>query len=80
MSLDMPLSAPERWDAAARKVKRAKGNWVLVMETPKNQRGQNSKATEALGRRGVVVEVKSRLGHGTAERPWIGWRTWARTK
>ena len=69
MTNDFVLSAPEKWDEVAKKLKRSKGAWILVMETPENHRGQNFKTTEALERRGLNVEVRSRLGRGTTDRP-----------
>lgn len=76
---DLPLSAAERWDAAAKQVKRARGKWVLVDESSHTGRGgRNSNVKENLERRGLVVEVRSRIGNGTPERPWVGVRTWAR--
>jgi len=78
---DIPESAAERWDLMARRLKRAKGGWVLVAEWPKERRGgRNDKVKENLGRRGLKVEVKSRLGDGSPPRPWEGWRTFARVK
>lgn len=80
MMIDVPESAIERWDAIALKVKRGRGHWVIVAEQPVGRRGgRNEKVKAALERRGLTVEVRSRLGHGTPERPWNGWRTWART-
>jgi hypothetical protein len=73
----IPISSSERWDEEAKKVKAGKGKWVIVGYESKRDR--NSKVKEALERRGLNVEVTSRIGHGTAERPWNGWRTWART-
>ena len=73
----IPTSAAERWDEAAEKVKKAKGRWVLV--TDGARRPRNEKVKEALERRGLDVEVQSRVGFGpTSERNWSGWRTWAR--
>ncbi len=81
MTIDIPTSSSEHWDLMARRLKRAKGGWVLVAEYPVTRRGgRNDKVRQALERRGLKVEVKSRMGHDTAERPWIGWRTWARVK
>ena len=79
MRVDIPLSGAERWDEMAAQVKRARGAWVLVSENPKSRRGgRNDKVREALERRGLAVEVRSRTGHDNAERPWLGVRTWAR--
>lgn len=79
MTIDIPLSPAEKWDELAAKVKKARGAWVVVAEYPSDRRdGRNQKAKEALERRGIVVEVKSRLGHNSKDRPWDGWRTWAR--
>jgi hypothetical protein len=81
MSIDIPASSTEHWDLQARRVKRAKGGWVIVAEYPTTRRGgRNDKVKEALTRRGLSVEVKSRLGRDTSDRPWEGWRTWARVK
>ena len=76
--IDLPESAPEKWDRLADEVTAGKGNWVCVMKTPESHRGQNNKAKEALERRGLVVEVRSRLGHNSVERPWDGWWTFAK--
>ena len=74
----LPTSKAELWDEAAEKVRKAKGRWVIVGDAARRPR--NHLAKEALERRGLVVEVQSRVGHGvTSERPWTGWRTWART-
>lgn len=75
--MDVPTSAAEKWDAAAHLVKNGKGKWVVVVES--SARARNEKALGALTRRGLTVEVRSRLGHNTPDRPWEGWRTWART-
>ena len=73
----IPTSSTERWDIAAEAVKKAKGRWVIITDGGKVPR--NEKAREALERRGLEVDVQSRVGHGvTSERPWVGWRTWAR--
>ncbi len=72
----IPMSAPERWDRVAQKVRRSKpGQWVLVAE---GARPRNEKIRRSLEVRGLSVEVTSRAGKGTGDRPWIGWRTWAR--
>lgn len=77
---DIPLSGSERWDREADRVKRAKGRWVLVAESADSRRGgRNDKVKAALELRGLNVEVKSRNGNGSKERPWVGVRTWART-
>ena len=74
----IPLSDSERWDEAAEAVRKAKGKWVLIGDGARRPR--NEKAREALERRDLTVEVQSRFGRGlTTERPWSGWRTWART-
>ena len=76
----IPTSSTERWDQLAESVKAAKGKWVLVDERPvQHKSGKNAKVRENLARRGLEVEVMSRIGHATDERPWVGWRTWART-
>lgn len=73
----IPPSDTERWDELADQIRRSKGKWVLIADEVRRPR--HEKAKEALERRGVVVEVTSRIGHGiTSERPWVGWRTWAR--
>jgi hypothetical protein len=74
-SVDIPLSASERWDKEAARVKRGRGRWVVLDDV----RGRNDKVKEALERRGLFVDVRSRNGNGSAERPWVGVRTWART-
>lgn len=76
----LPLSYREFWDAAALKVKRGRGSWVLVVESDDPRRGgRNSKVKENLERRGLSVEVQSRIGNGSKDRPWVGVLTWART-
>lgn len=79
MTTEIPTSATERWDEAAKKVERAKGRWVIVGDGGKVAR--NEKAREALEKRGLQVEVKSRVGGGATSinRRWVGWRTFART-
>lgn len=77
MTINIPTSASEKWDAAAEAVVKAKGKWVMVVDAA--DRPRNDKATEALERRGLEVQVVSRLGHDTIGRPWIGWRTWAKS-
>ncbi len=78
MTTDIPITAAERWDEVAEAVKKAKGKWVLIGDGA--LRPRNEKAKEALERRGLEVEVTSRIGGGpTARRSWVGWRTWART-
>jgi len=72
----LPLSASERWDEIAKRVKRGRGAWVLVAEGTRD-RIQKTKASLTL--RGLKVEVTSRIGDGSPERPWSGVRTWART-
>ena len=69
------MSATERWDREAARVKRGRGRYVLLLDT----RGRNDKVKEALERRGLFVEVRSRSGDGSVERPWVGVKTWART-
>ncbi len=77
MNSSIPLTDTERWDQLAKKVQRANGKWVMIADEVRRPR--HEKAKEALERRGVVVEVTSRIGHGiTSDRPWVGWRTWAR--
>ena len=76
---NIPLSSSERWDKEAQRVKRGKGQWVIVAESEDTRRGgRNAKVKAALENRGLKVEVRSRIGNGTAERPWQGTRTWAR--
>jgi len=76
---DIPLSSSERWDKEAQRVKRAKGQWVVVAESGDSRRGgRNAKVKAALELRGLTVEVRSRNGNGSPERPWVGVRTWAR--
>lgn len=79
-AVDLPESSQERWDQLADEVRRAKGNWVVVAKSPSSRRGgRNEKAKEALTRRGLRVEVRSRLGDNSKSRPWSGWYTFART-
>lgn len=73
----IPLSAAERWDHNAEKVRKAKGGWVMLDEVGRG--GRHDKIRDALERRGLRVEVQTRNGNGSAERPWVGKRTWART-
>lgn len=76
MTTDVPASATERWDEIAEKVRRAKGKWVLIGD---GARMHNRTIRENLERRGLIVEVTSRMGYGvTTKRPWVGWRTWVR--
>ena len=76
---DIPLSSSERWDKEAQRVKRGKGQWVVVAESEDTRRGgRNAKVKAALELRGLSVEVRSRTGNGSAERPWVGVKTWAR--
>lgn len=77
MSIEIPMSASERWDRIAAEVKKGRGRWVQVEEVGRG--GRTNKVKEALERRGLTVEVQSRVGNGTDERPWEGNRTWART-
>jgi len=77
VTVDIPLTASERWDKMAAKVKRGHGAWVLADENP--VRGSNEKVKAALERRGLKVEVTSRSGNGTGDRPFTGVRTFART-
>ena len=78
MTVVKPESMMEKWDAIAEDVRKARGKWVMVMETPANYRSQNQKVKVALLRRGIKAEVHSRLGDESEERPYSGWRTWAR--
>ena len=79
MRTDIPVSDAERWDGIATRVKQAKGSWAFVSESDHSRRGgRNDKVREALERRGLTVEVRSRVGNGSEERPWLGVRTWAR--
>ena len=76
---DIPLSASEQWDELAKRVKRARGKWVVVKESSlTRQGGSNKKVQERLELRGLSVEVRSRIGNDTPERPWVGVRTFAR--
>jgi hypothetical protein len=77
MTTEPPVTASDRWDKMAAKVKRGRGSWVLVVEDAKVPR--NDKVKAALERRGLKVEVTSRVGSGTATRRFTGVRTWART-
>ena len=78
---EVPLSDAERWDMMARQVAEADGAWVVVASQPAKRRGgRNDKIRAALERRGLHVEVVSRLGNLSPERPWDGWLTWARTR
>lgn len=73
-----PQSSSERWDAVAHAVRLADGDWVVVGDWPSSRRGgRNELVRQALARRGLTVEVRSRRG-GAPDRPWTGWRTWAR--
>lgn len=74
----IPTSATERWDEVADKVRKAKGKWVLIEES--SRKAHNRTVKENLERRGLDVEVTSRvgLGNASAERRWVGWRTWCR--
>lgn len=74
-STDVPLSASERWDKIAAEVKRGRGQWVVIGEGA----GRTNRVREHLERRNLNVEIRSRVGDGSAERPWHGTRTWART-
>ena len=74
---DLPLTASERWDEAATNVKKGRGKWVEVEEVGRG--GRTNKVKEALERRGITVEVQTRIGNGSEERPWRGFKTWART-
>ena len=77
---DIPLSSSERWDKEAQRVKRGQGKWVVVADNGSTRRGgRNEKVKAALERRGLSVEVQSRIGNETKERPWSGVRTWAKT-
>ena len=77
--VDLPESSSERWDLLAVLVKEANGMWVVVGKYPDSRRGgRNEKAVEALTRRGLAVEVRSRKGDGSTDRPWSGWWTFAR--
>lgn len=73
---ELPLSAAERWDREAVRVKRGHGNWVMINEVGRG--GRNAKVKAALELRGLSVEVRSRIGNETKERPWSGVKTWAR--
>ena len=78
-AVDLPESSTERWDELALEVHKANGMWVVVGKYPDSQRGgRNAKAKEALTRRGLSVEVRSRKGDGSKARPWSGWWTFAR--
>ena len=78
---DIPLSAGEQWDLVAQKVKQARGKWVLVYESGgiHDRVVRNERVRANLERRGLKVEVRSRIGNDTPERPWSGVRTFART-
>jgi hypothetical protein len=73
----LPKTRSEFFDEMAELVKKGKGKWVLVGYESRHSMGQKYKV--ALERRGLNVEVTERIGHDTEERPWEGWRTWART-
>jgi hypothetical protein len=77
-----PPSASEYWDAVERTLLLATpGEWVVVEEGKDTRRGgRNDKVRKNLARRGLEVEVMSRVGNGSKDRPWEGWRTWARVK
>lgn len=77
MTTEIPLSDKERWDANAEKVKGAKGEWVEI-DVVGNSGSHHQKIRHAFARRGVVVEVQSRIGNESPERPWSGAKTWAR--
>ncbi|MDE1822664.1 MAG: hypothetical protein KGI98_17645 [Euryarchaeota archaeon] len=70
-----PPSGSDRWDAVAKLLRSTPGEWRLIAE---GERARNEKVREALARRGLNVQVTSRIGNGK-DRPWTGWRTWART-
>ena len=76
--VDLPESAPEKWDRLAEEVKAANGSWWVVVKDARKG-GRNEKVRENLERRGLVVEVRSRNGDGSPERPWRGWWIFART-
>ena len=76
---EIPTSRRENWDALAKKLVSEPRQWVLVRSDPPGRRGgRNQLVREIFARRGLKVEVVSRRGNLTPERPWIGWRTWAR--
>lgn len=78
---DAPIQThSERWDSIAFKVHCARGKWVEVAHSPEDTKrgGRNNKVREALALRGITAEVKSRIGHNTPDRPWVGTKTWAR--
>ena len=75
--VDLPESSTEKWDQLAEEVKKANGMWVVVAKSP--SRARNDKVKEALERRGLKVEVTSRLGNNTPLRPYHGWWTFSRT-
>ena len=73
-----PSTSTEHWDTIAAKVKKANGRFVIVIDAA--PKVHNRSIRENFERRGMKVEVTSRLGLGpTSEtRPWDGWRTWCR--
>ncbi len=66
----LPLTASQRWDVVAEKVRKGDGQWIVVLSDV--ARPRNDKVRGALERRGLSVEVTSRSVEGR-------WRTWART-
>jgi hypothetical protein len=71
-----PQTANERWDTIADEVRNGAGEWVMIGD---GTHPRHEKVKQNLERRGLEVEVTTRMGDGSEERPWSGVRTWART-
>jgi hypothetical protein len=75
MTTEIPLTDKQKWDAIALDVLHANGRYVVIAE---GKRDCIEKAKKALARRGLQVDVTSRRGDGSDDRPWSGVRTYAR--
>lgn len=66
------------WKAIARRVESLEGGWTLVWADTDNAKPRTAWVREQLRRAGCRAEVRSLQGYAINQRPWTGWKTFAR--
>jgi hypothetical protein len=66
------------WKAIAARVEAMEGAWTLVWSDLEDVRPKTAWVRAQLARVGCRAEVRSLQGYAVNQRPWTGWKTFAR--